>query len=601
MKKKEKFDNTTEENFLKNKSKRKKVSESFKTNGKTKKNLKIAGIVSAVIIGLILIILGVLYLWWKYGIGEQTDSNGGITTDENIADRPLIAGSDKEEAIYKYYTFLATATDNGGNLTDVIMVARFDYEDSKVSVLQIPRDTYVKVSSNLYFNDDGTLSKKNFDPSGNTYETKINSVYAHGKNLCSSYVDSLLKETDGKSESEIENICKSKNYKFLNVDTDKVKKYSKTSDNAEKKQIKANIKKDFGITYLSTLIYHYFGIPIDYQAQVNLNGFRGIVDAVGGVDLEVPGRMYYVDKYQDLYIDLYPGYQHLDGKKAEGFVRYRRYVGGDVDRLKAQKIFLDAFMKKLTSPTIVTKIDDIVGVINENLYTSISFTDMLRFAKKVISMDLSEDISISPLPGVGEYVGNVSYYIAYKDDALNLINEKFNVYNNAKESKDLDMIDYNDVVQGKKPAVSTSTVPTPTGSDNSGDNSDTPQASDNSGNDNIIDIIETDNTENGDDFDFENESDISDNNSSFDDDDFYGEEFTEAPFNEDDNESGDFSLPTDDNETDSNETDNDTWNDVSNEDNISDSGENDDNSVNIPILGNDDENEPADNYEPIAA
>lgn len=604
MKKNKKFDNTTEENFLKNKSKRKKVSESFKTSGNKEKKLKKVGIIVAIIIGVIAIIAVGAWLWWKYGLGDKTDSDGGITTDENENDRNTISGSDRDEGMYKYYTFLATATDNGGNLTDVIMVARFNYEDSKVSVLQIPRDTYVKVSSNLHFNDDGTLSRKNFDPNSGTYETKINSVYAHGKSICSSYVDSLLKETDGKSESEIESICKSKNYKFLNVDADKVKKYSKTKDSAEKKQIKANIKKDFGITYLSTLIYYYFGIPIDYQAQVNLNGFRGIVDAVGGVDLEVPGRMYYVDPYQDLYIDLYPGQQHLDGKKAEGFVRYRKYVGGDVDRLKAQKIFLDAFMKKLTSPSIVTKIDDIVSVINDNLYTSISFTDMLRFAKKAIGMDLSTDISITPLPGVGEYIGNVSYFIAYKDDAAKLINESFNVYNSQKSVSDFDMIDYNDLVTGKKPAVSTSTVPTPTGSDDTTNENDT-DADNNYDNE----FFEPDDTFYGE----ENEPD----NTEIDQNDEQAGDFsengddadTEFSFNDDENieygNEDDDNLQTEQNPDFENEWENE--NDDNSEDEFGETDIKDDESenvnddadssdfINIPILGNDSEefdNEP---------
>lgn len=476
MNKNNNYDKTTEENFLKNKAKRKHAANSNNkhSSANTKRTFKIIGIVLAAILGVMLaIVLGIAMYF--FSLDDKVDSIQGFSVDPNSDNRATASNSEKANTesdidigSYKYYTFLATATDVSGNLTDVIMVARFhypddtDFEGPRVSVLQIPRDTYVKISSKLHLNDDGTLSEKNFDPKSGTYATKINTVFSHGRNLAKSTVNELLKEVEGKSDKEVESICKKDEYKYLNLDIDKVKKYSKSTKDAEKKELKANILKDFGITYLSNLIYHYFGIPIDYQAQVNIAGFRGIVDAIGGVDLDVPRRMYYKDPYQDLYIDLYPGYQHLDGKKAEQFVRFRRYVRGDIDRLDAQKLFINAFLDKLLSPSTVTKVDDIIVEIQDNLYTGISFNDLLRFTKKVLKMDLATDIAMHTLPGVGEYVGNVSYFIAYRNESCDLINKELNVYDDDFESSDLMMIDYNDLLSGSKPAISTSSSLTTT-------------------------------------------------------------------------------------------------------------------------------------------
>ena len=76
------------------------------------------------------------------------------------------------------------------------------------------------------------------------------------------------------------------------------------------------------------------GMKMDYYVKVDLSAFRQIVDAVGGVDFNVEERLYYVDPYQDLYIDLYPGMQHLDGDKAEQLVRFRDgYVQKDLKRM----------------------------------------------------------------------------------------------------------------------------------------------------------------------------------------------------------------------------------------------------------------------------
>ena len=64
------------------------------------------------------------------------------------------------------------------------------------------------------------------------------------------------------------------------------------------------------------------GIPIHNYVMVDLKGFRSVIDILDGLDFDVPQRMYYVDPYQDLRIDLQKGPQHLDCKKAEHLVRF---------------------------------------------------------------------------------------------------------------------------------------------------------------------------------------------------------------------------------------------------------------------------------------
>ena len=449
-----KYSDTSEEKFLKNKARRKNtktvVEKRKKKNGSgVFKGLKIFSIALACFIGIVLLLalMWIIPKAYIYFFGAPVDHNTHndtfINTDGETVDRETTKDGSK-----KYYTFLATATDRAGALTDVIMIARLTYDDKNpaVSVLQIPRDTYVKISSaKLFFNPDGSLSAENFSGSDAKTSIKINEVYYRGKNLGANAVTSLLLEADGKSDSAIEALCSNSKYKFLNVDVDKVKQYAKSSNKSLRKELDNNIRRDFGIHYLQQLIFYNFGIPTDYYAQVNIDGFRGIVDAIGGVDLTVPQRMYYVDEYQDLYIDLYPGHQHLNGKKAEQFVRFRGYVGGDVDRLEAQKTFLNAFLSKLLSLSTVSKIDSIVSEIEDNLYTSISFDNLLVFANKLVTMDLSEDIHMYTIPGTGDYVGAVSYFVLDKDEATILINDQFNVYNKTILGDDLKMIDSSDI------------------------------------------------------------------------------------------------------------------------------------------------------------
>lgn len=88
-------------------------------------------------------------------------------------------------------------------------------------------------------------------------------------------------------------------------------------------------------------------LPVDYYAVINIDIFEGIVDAIGGVELEVPQRMEYSDQAGGLEIDLQPGLQKLDGEQAAGFVRFRTFTRGDIDRIDNVKTLAAAVLKRL--------------------------------------------------------------------------------------------------------------------------------------------------------------------------------------------------------------------------------------------------------------
>ncbi len=88
-------------------------------------------------------------------------------------------------------------------------------------------------------------------------------------------------------------------------------------------------------------------VPIDYYAVINIDIFERLVDDIGGVELEVPQRMAYVDQAGGLTIDLQPGFQRLDGEQAAGFVRFRNFTRGDIDRLDNIKTLAAAVLRRL--------------------------------------------------------------------------------------------------------------------------------------------------------------------------------------------------------------------------------------------------------------
>jgi len=89
-----------------------------------------------------------------------------------------------------------------------------------------------------------------------------------------------------------------------------------------------------------------FGIPTDAYVTINFEGFCKVVDAIGGVDINVAKRLKYDDNWGGLHINLYPGFQHLNGYQAMGYVRMR-HSDNDEMRSKRQHEFLEAVRTKL--------------------------------------------------------------------------------------------------------------------------------------------------------------------------------------------------------------------------------------------------------------
>lgn len=168
------------------------------------------------------------------------------------------------------------------------------------------------------------------------------------------------------------------------------------------------------------------GIKIDHYVKIDLEAFRAIVDAIGGVDMYVPQDMYYdMRDTGDPLINLKEGQQHLDGDKAEQLVRFRRYANGDVDRIEVQQLFLNALAEKvLSTETILKNIPDFISVMYKYIETDVSLPDALKYVNYIDKVDMSK-ISMETLPGVGQYVGEISYFIYDPEETREMVDRVF--------------------------------------------------------------------------------------------------------------------------------------------------------------------------------
>ena len=109
------------------------------------------------------------------------------------------------------------------------------------------------------------------------------------------------------------------------------------------------------------------GRPIAHHLIIKLSAIRRLADQVGGIEVNVPKRMYYIDNSQHLSIDLQPGPQVLKGHDLEGFLRYRHDEMGDIGRLERQQLALKALFRKLTSPETLVRLPSLLMAGNSDV------------------------------------------------------------------------------------------------------------------------------------------------------------------------------------------------------------------------------------------
>jgi hypothetical protein len=122
--------------------------------------------------------------------------------------------------------------------------------------------------------------------------------------------------------------------------------------------------------------------------------------------------MYYEDPWDDdggLYIDLYPGLQHMDGKTAVTYVRYRDSEG-DIGRIKRQQKFMAACMEKVMSPTFIPRIPAVLREVIDAVDTDMTTRQLLELAGSLKSAQ-QNGLETDMVPGYPLYIDEVSYWI----------------------------------------------------------------------------------------------------------------------------------------------------------------------------------------------
>ena len=149
------------------------------------------------------------------------------------------------------------------------------------------------------------------------------------------------------------------------------------------------------------------GGPVGRHVKVNLDGVVKLADALGGVEVDVPKRMYYVDNSQGLYIDLYPGPQLLKGKDLEGFLRFRHDELGDIGRMERQKLVFKELFRQLGQPSTLTRLPALLQIAGKDISTDLTPLEMTQLLGALAHTKLSTE----RLPGRPYWENDLSYWM----------------------------------------------------------------------------------------------------------------------------------------------------------------------------------------------
>jgi len=210
-----------------------------------------------------------------------------------------------------------------------------------------------------------------------------------------------------------------------------------------------------GVRQMQNDVRTVVGFIPDFYVVIDYDAFFSIIDAVGGIYIDVPIRMRYDDPFQNLRIDIHPGYQHMDAATALDFARFRQanrgsgfpdLPEGDIGRVRNQQAVINAVITRLLRPENLNpvKINEFIGIFNDSVHTNLTLTDMMFFANELNHIrrtdtmtDALSSYTFAAHPGMSN---GVSYMFLTPSNVVELLNRTVNPFDHALSASDLRII-----------------------------------------------------------------------------------------------------------------------------------------------------------------
>ncbi|WP_347548780.1 LCP family protein [Pseudalkalibacillus hwajinpoensis] len=167
-------------------------------------------------------------------------------------------------------------------------------------------------------------------------------------------------------------------------------------------------------------VENFLNIPIDYYVKVNFDGFKDVIDEIGGITVDVPFDFTAHTDVPGGRAEFTEGEMRLDGTEALAYARMRKSdPRGDFGRSDRQKQVIKAAMDEVSSAKGLMKLDDIAQHIGNNIETNLKPTELFALQKKYSDVSSSKLESLS-LNGVDQTIDGVYYFIPNEESVSNL-------------------------------------------------------------------------------------------------------------------------------------------------------------------------------------
>lgn len=329
-------------------------------------------------------------------IDDIKDKKIGIIDDDTSIDAYVIAqdiikeNNVSDDNLVKYEDFYTMMDDLYDKKIDAIFIM------TNYTVLYNTIDKYENIANEtkIIYSKEKEMEKQTNEKSAKLSVTEPFTVLIMG-------VDSTLQEVKNGAANGDALILVTFNPKTLNATVLSIPRDTFVPIMCFRNHIKNKITHSawYGESCVERTIENFTGIDIDYYVTINFKGVVGLIDAIGGIDIDVPFTFCEQDserRFEEYEICLQKGYQHLNGEQALAFARHRKTLKtGDLQRGFDQQIVIEGIMNQLTNIKSVQQVVNILDVIGSSMDTNFTRSQILEFYEvgKQILLKSDDDLN----------------------------------------------------------------------------------------------------------------------------------------------------------------------------------------------------------------
>jgi len=175
-----------------------------------------------------------------------------------------------------------------------------------------------------------------------------------------------------------------------------------------------------GLDKAKRVIEQFLGVQVDHYVLLKVQTTTNLINAIGGVEVDVMKDMDYDDNWGHLHIHLKKGHQLLTGEQAGGYARFRHDEEGDWGRIRRQQQVLNAMIRELKKPSNVMRIEQLAKIVKAGIETDLSLAQLIDLARLYKDFD-RQAMKTGVVKGDDGGDAGLSYIIPYEDEKNTLV------------------------------------------------------------------------------------------------------------------------------------------------------------------------------------